>query len=87
MLTGITLEEVNAALERHLRADRLKIAIVTGEAENLRAALIGDTPSPVTYESAKTQPILDEDELIERHALGIDAENVTTVAVEDIFQR
>lgn len=87
MLAGITLEEVNAALKRHLRADKLKIAIVTGVAENLREALIGDTPSPLTYESPKTQPILDEDELIERHPLNIDAENITIVAVEDIFQR
>src|SRR5262249_44244059 len=36
LMDELTLDEVNAAIRRHLQSDNLKFAIVTGEAEKLR---------------------------------------------------
>ena len=53
MMDELTLEDVNAAIKRHLQYDNLKIAIVTGDAANLRALLASDAPTPITYPTPK----------------------------------
>ena len=85
LMDEITLEEVNATLKRQLRADNLKIAIVTGEAEALAEALSADAPSPVEYASPKPPAIMDEDGAIAEFSLGIKPEDITIVPVDDIF--
>lgn len=83
----LTLEEVNAAIARYLQVDDMTIAIVTGEADKLRDALLADTPSPMTYASTKPDAVLAEDEEIESYPLRIAEDGVTTIAVEEIFER
>jgi len=85
-LASLTRDQVNAAIRRHLRADRLKIAIVTGEAESLKAALIADTPSPMTYAAPKPPEVMAEDEVIATWPLSITAEHVQTISVDAIFE-
>lgn len=85
MIASTTREEVNAALAKHLAADRMKIAIVTGEAEKLAEVLESDAPSPITYATPKPEAILEEDEAIESYPLGVTA--VRTVPVDEIFGR
>ena len=86
LMDEITLEEVNAAIREHLRANNLKIAIVTGEAEALAEALASDAPSPLEYDSPKPQAIVDEDGAIASYSLGITLEDITIVPVDDMFQ-
>ena len=87
MMQSLTREEVNAAIRQHLQVDDLKIAIVTGEAEDLRQALIDDTPSPMSYGSPKPQEVLAEDAEIEDFPLRIAADGVRIVPVDQIFTR
>ena len=86
MLDEITVEDVNAALKRHLKYENLKIGIVTGEAETLKEALGSGTPSPKQYGSKKSTEILEEDKLIAQFDLGIPAENIRIVPVDSMFQ-
>ena len=86
MMDELTLDEVNAAVARHLRAKDLKISIVTGAAESLAKALAEDAPSPISYATAKPRNVLDEDREIERYPLRIDAEDIVVVAVEEAFE-
>ena len=85
LMDEITLAEVNAALKRQLRADNLKIAIVTGEAKALAEALSTDAPSPVEYDSPKPQSVMDEDRVFARFSLGIMPEDITIVPVDELF--
>ena len=80
------MDEVNAAIRRHLRANNLKIAIVTGDAETLADALSTDASSPLDYESPKPQSVTDEDGNIATFSLGILPENVVIIPVDDMFQ-
>ena len=82
----LTLEEVNAAIRAHLKYDNLKIAIVTGDAEGLRAALAADTPSPIEYAQEMPAEVLAEDEEIANLPLGIRDDRIYTVPVESMFQ-
>lgn len=85
-LAALTREEVNAAIRRHLQTENLKIAIVTGDAAGLQAALVSGEPTPMTYADEKSAGIVAEDAEIARFPLGIDAGDVTIVPVEEILQ-
>jgi zinc protease len=86
MMQELTLEEVNTAIKAHLQYEDLKIAIVTGEAEALRRAIVAEEPSPLAYESPKPPAILDEDQIIAAFPLHVPADGVTVVAVEAMFE-
>jgi len=87
MMDELTLADVNAAIQRHLQYENMKIAIVTGEAERLKEAIVADAPSPMEYGSPKPQAILDEDRAISEFPLNVAAEDVFVISVDDIFQR
>jgi zinc protease len=86
MMDSITHEEVNEAIRKHLQYDDVKIAIVTGEAESLRAALASDAPSPMTYESEKPLELLEEDKEIATFALDIPESSIRVVPLEEMFR-
>ena len=85
-LQGLTLDEVNAALRRHLNPDNAYVAIVTPDAEALKAKLLAEAPSPITYASPKPAPVLAEDEQIQRYPLGLDPARVQVIAADDVFR-
>lgn len=86
-LDELTRDEVNAAIRKHLQTERMKIAIVTGDAAGLREALAGDAPSPMVYESPKPDAVLEEDKEIATYPLNIAPSNVRTIPVTDFLQR
>ena len=86
ILQELTLEDANAAIREHLQYENLKIAIVTGEAEGLRAAIAADTPSPIAYAQEVPEEVLAEDEEISMLPLGISEDRIYTVPVESMFQ-
>ncbi|MEE8522673.1 MAG: insulinase family protein, partial [Thermoanaerobaculia bacterium] len=87
MMGSLTRDEVNAALKKYLQTADVAIAIVTGDAESLKQALVEDAPSPITYPSPKPPEILAEDEEIAAFSLAIAADAVRIVPVEEIFER
>jgi len=85
-LSRLTLADVNSAIRRHLKSDRMRIAVVTRNAEGLRDAIVKNTPSPITYNSAKPKEILDEDKLIQAYKVNVRPEDVVIVPVQQVFQ-
>ena len=55
LIEALTLEDVNAALKRHIDVDNLRIVCVTGDADALTAALTEDSETPLVY-SEDRQP-------------------------------
>ena len=87
-MSELTLDEVNEAIKKHLQYDNMKIAIVTGEAEAMAKALAEDTPSPIDYGSVeKPAEILDEDKIISNYPLKIGADKISTISVDQIFEK
>jgi zinc protease len=85
LMDELTVEDVNAAIERHLQYDDLTIAIVTGAAASLGEAIAADTPSPIDYASPMPDDIVEEDRTIERFGLDVPAGHITTITVDDAF--
>jgi zinc protease len=85
-LAKLTLADVNRAIRKHLRADRLQIVGVTKDAEKLKAVLTGDAATPIQYNSPKPQDILDEDKIVEKWPLNLSAADVSVVPVDSVFE-
>ena len=85
-LAALTLEDVNRALRQHLKADRMRVVVVTRDAEALSSAILDGKPSPITYNSPKPKEILDEDKLIERYKINVRPGDVSVTPVEQVFE-
>ena len=85
-LPTLTVDDVNAAVRRHLRYDNLGIAIVTTDAEGFKERLLANEPSPPTYNSAVTDAILEEDREIAEYGIAISPDRVRVVPVEEMFR-
>jgi zinc protease len=86
-LDELTLADVNTAIKRHWQYEKLKIAIVTGEPEAMRDALVSGAPTPIAYDNPKPDHVLAEDREIAAFPLGITAERVSIVPVTQAFER
>jgi zinc protease len=87
MMDELTLDDVNTAIRKHLQVRDMKIAIVTGDAEGLKQALVSGAPSAIEYPVPKPQAVLDEDKLIVVEKLDITADRVRVTPVEQMFAR
>ena len=87
MMDELTLDEVNAAIKKHLQHENLKIAIVTGDAASLAEALVSDAPSPLRYDTPKPAAILEEDQEIAVFPLNITADAVTILPIASTFEQ
>ncbi len=82
-LAKLTRDQVNQAVRRHLRPDRLEIVAVSANAEELKKKIESGAPSPMTYNSPKPQAIQDEDKTVEKWPLKA---RITIVPVEKVFE-
>jgi zinc protease len=81
-----TLEQVNSAIKKYLNSKNMIIAVVTEDADSFKKALVENTPSPMHYDSPKSQEIMEEDKQIMNYPLEIRPENVTIIPVDKIFE-
>ena len=86
-LAKLTLDDVNAAIRKHLSAKDLSVVIVTKDAKDLKARLVADEFSPIQYDADKPKELLDEDKVIGARKLNIKPENVRIVTVDDVFAK
>jgi zinc protease len=85
-LAKLTRDQVNAAIRRHLRSDRLQIVAVAKDAAGLRQQLLADAAPPLPYNSPKPAAIVEEDKLVARRSMGLRPEDITIVPVAQVFE-
>ena len=84
-LPELTVDDVNAAIRRHLQYDDLAIAIVTSEALAFSGRLLANELSPPTYNTEMPDDIQREDAIIMSFELAIDPDRIRVVPVEEMF--
>lgn len=84
-LEKLRLADVNQAIRKHLRTTDVQIVGIAKDTAALKAALTGDAPTPITYNSPKPEEIVAEDKLVEKFPLGI--RDVNVVPVESVFDK
>jgi zinc protease len=86
-LAALTVDDVNAAVRRHLSARNLHVVMVTPDAPALKAALLDPAPTSMTYGEEKPAELLAEDRVIGARDLGLTPDRVRITAVEDVFAK
>jgi zinc protease len=87
-LPKLKVEDVNAAVKKHLNARNLAIAIVTDDAAGVRDRLLSGAPTPITYQTPTTsEALLKEDKEIEAWPLPVDTARVRIVPAAEMFER
>jgi len=86
-LETLTVEEVNAAMARHLRADDLRIIAVTGEAEALKRRLVEESETPIVYNQVEPEEAqMTRDAEVAAWPLELTEDSVWIAPAEGIFQ-
>ncbi len=83
-LAKLTVEDVNRVVKEQLRADDLQLVLVTPQAAKLRAAILEEVPSPITYNSPKPQEVVAEDQEIAVYPVRPSL--VEIIPLEEVFQ-
>jgi zinc protease len=86
-LAKLTVDDVNAAVKRHLSARDLSVVAVTRDAQALADALAGGVVKPVRYDGEKPAALLEEDRAIAAMPLPLRREAVKMTPVEQVFAR
>ncbi|SPE36176.1 Peptidase M16-like protein (fragment) [Candidatus Sulfopaludibacter sp. SbA6] len=85
-LAKLTRDEVNRAIQRHLRTGRVVIVAVSKNGEELKRLLAGDEPSPMIYNSPKPAAIVEEDQIAGKWPLHLRPDDIQVVPARDVFQ-
>jgi zinc protease len=86
-LQALSLEQVNAAITRHLTSTGMSIVIVTKDAAGLKLALSSDAFSPIKYDGEKDKALLDEDKIVGAMKLNIPADKITITPIAQVFAK
>lgn len=85
----LSVDEVNAAIRRHIDPSRLQIAMITPNASALADALGEERPSPMSYPEGRTLPeaVLAVDREVERLRVGVPRDRITILPAAQAFAR
>jgi len=86
-LQSVTVEQVNAAIKRHLSVRDLSAVIITKDAAGLKQALVSDAFSPIRYDGEKPKALLDEDQVIGNLKLGLAPDRVKITPIAEVFAK
>ncbi len=84
-LERLSVDDVNGAIRKHLRATNLDVIIVTKDAKGMKDAILSGAPSTMTYVAQKPKEVLDEDKRIGSYRLDVSA--VDVVPADTVFER
>jgi zinc protease len=84
-LAKLTVDDVNAAIRKHLSSKNLSVVIITKDAAGLKEKLVTDAFSPISYDAKKPQALLDEDQKIGAMKLGVRPEAVRITPAVQAF--
>ncbi len=85
-LAKLTLADVNAAIKTYLASNKMRVVMITKDAEGLRDEIVKNKPAKITYAAPKPKEITDEDKIIETFPIPVKAADVMITPVENVFQ-
>jgi zinc protease len=81
----LTVEEVNAAVRRHLSGEDVQVVFIAKDAAGLRKELLAGGFTAIEYGSSKPEDVLAEDQEIGAIDLALTPERVRITPVEEVF--
>lgn len=83
-LATLDVEQVNAAIKRHLSTANIHYVFISGDAKDMAQRLVRETSSVMSYNSDKPAALIEQDAVIADYKLNIDS--VETTELEKVFQ-
>ncbi|AKU20926.1 pitrilysin family protein [Massilia sp. NR 4-1] len=84
-LGKLTVDDVNAAIRKHLSSKNLSVVMIAKDAAGLKDKLLSDAFSPIKYDGNKPKELLDEDQVIGNMKLNIKPEAVKITPAANVF--
>ncbi len=85
-MKGLSLEQVNAAIKRHIRTGDCKVVIVTRDGEALKKELGEGVAAVIEYDTPKPEAVHESDKQVVGFDPGFKADLIEVVAVESLFE-
>ncbi|MEP6903622.1 MAG: pitrilysin family protein [Actinomycetota bacterium] len=85
-LARLTLADVNAAIKTYLSSNKMRVVMITKDAEGLRDEIVNNKPAKIAYAAPKPKEITDEDKIIETYPIRVKAADVTITPVGKVFE-
>lgn len=85
-LAKLTLNDVNCAINQHLRSDRMRVVMITKDAAQLREDIAKNKPGTIKYASEKPKEILEEDKVIAKFPIPVNMADITVTPVSEVFK-
>jgi zinc protease len=86
-LDALTVEEVNAAVRRHVHPDTLRIIAVTGEAETLKRRLLEEASTPIVYNDVQpSEAQIQRDTEAADWPIGLTEDTIWIAPAQGLFQ-
>jgi len=87
-LSVLSVDDVNAAIRKHLQAKNYYLAIVAKDAGPLKDALLSNAPSPIQYNNQNVPAeILAQDKVIQTLPININKDKFRIVPSGDLFEK
>lgn len=85
-LAKLTLADVNTAIKKYLSSNKMRVVMITKDAEGLRDEIVGNKPAKIAYAAPKPKEITDEDKIIETYPIRVKAADVSITSVDKVFE-
>lgn len=85
-LDALTLEQVNAAIQRHLQYENMWVVFITADAQAMKRKLLSGVATPITYAGEKPPELLAEDEIIASFPIPVQEDDITIIGIEEVFE-
>lgn len=85
-LEGLTREQVNAAIKKHLQLQNMSIVVVTKDAENLKKKLLSGVSTNIKYAGSQPETVLEEDKDISVYPIPVKDQDIRVVNINEVFE-
>ncbi|MBZ5554955.1 MAG: insulinase family protein [Acidobacteriia bacterium] len=86
-LKALKVEEVNAAVKKHLQDKNFDVAIITRDAEPLKTALAENQSSPIKYAGPVSGDVLRDDKVLVDLKLTVNLDKLRIVPSSELFEK
>ena len=81
-----TIDQVNAAVRKHLQGDNYYLVIITADAAALKQKLIAGTATSITYAGERSEALLAEDKTIAGFPIKVREGDIAIMPIDRVFE-
>ncbi|MDH3457271.1 MAG: insulinase family protein [Gemmatimonadota bacterium] len=86
-IEALTLDQVNAAIKRHLQYDNMYLVFITADAEAMKQKLLSGAATRITYTGEKPAELLAEDQEVAAFPIPVSEDKITIIGIDEVFER